>query len=98
MFEGKRPGRPSVYNKEEAEKIIEFIKSEPRQIKVAKEKIESETGKNSSIKTIKRIAKKFKLEWKRARKTTKNKPDKKEYNLKKSEIMRYVEKEKKGDI
>ena len=98
LFEGKRPGRPSIYDHEEEEKIINFIKSEPRQIKFAKEKIESETGKNSSIKTLKRIAKRFKMKWKRARKTTKGKPDKKKYDLKKAEIAEYVEKEKKGDI
>ena len=98
LFEGSRSGRPSIYNEKDAEEIIEFIKAEPRQIKVAKEKIESKTGKRSSTKTIKRIAKKFKLNWKRVKKTTKKKPDKKEYNAKKNEIMQYVEKEKKGDI
>ena len=98
LFEGKRPGRPPIYSEEDAKEIIEFIKLEPRQIKVAKEKIERKTGKKSSIKTIKRVAKKLKLNWKRVKRTTKEKPDKKKYDAKKSEIMEYAEKEKNGDI
>jgi transposase len=54
-----KPGRgcKSKFNTEQKEKIREFVKQEPRQLKQVAQKVKEEWGRISSKKTIQRILK-----------------------------------------
>jgi transposase len=68
-----RSGRPSKLLVEEQKIIIESREQDPRSIKKAEEKVYRETDKIVSHWTIKRVAKKAGLRWKRMRKSHKSK-------------------------
>lgn len=76
-FEGlsdkARSGRPPKLLIEEQKIVIESLEEDPRAIKKAEEKVYRETDKTVSKWTIKRIAKKAGLRWKRMRKSHKSK-------------------------
>ena len=68
-----RSGCPPKLLAEEEEIAVASLQEEPRSIKKAQEKVYQETGKTVSQWTIKRIARKADLRWKRMRKSHKSK-------------------------
>lgn len=68
LYDAKRTGRPGIYTDSEKELIRLKIEEEPRQIKSVTAKVIALTGKESSIHTIKRIAKQKGMRWKRLKK------------------------------
>jgi transposase len=64
-----KPGRgcKSKFNTEQKEKIREFVKPEPRQLKQVVQKVKEEWGIISSKKTIQKILKILKMSWYRMR-------------------------------
>ena len=58
LYKGHSGGAQSIYNEAETERLLELIEEEPRRISYAQAKLESETGKKSSLKTLKRMIKK----------------------------------------
>ena len=98
LYEEYRSGRNKIYDQEEEDKVIAKIAENPRQLKKVKFEIEKETGKASSLDTIKRIAKKSGLIWKRVKKIPLKKPDKEEYKNKKELINKMILEEDAGLI
>ena len=70
-----RSGRPPKLSGEEAKVVLDALQEDPRSIRNAAEKVFRETGKAVSQWTLKRIAQKAKLRWKRMRKSQKSKRD-----------------------
>ena len=64
-----RSGRPTTLNATEKELATQYIKEEPRSLKNVVERLAQKTTKRLSISSLKRLAKKARLRWKRVRKS-----------------------------
>ena len=62
LYDGKRTGRPEIYNEAENQRLKELVDEEPYQLKRAQSIMASETGKTASKSTLKRILKNFQLQ------------------------------------
>lgn len=98
LFDLHRNGRPAKLTENEKEIVKDLIKQYPQSIKIVKEKLAQKTGKIVSDWTLKRLAKAFKLKWKRIRKSLKSKRDKKEFEQAKKEIQELKGQEQSGEI
>ena len=59
LYKDHGGGRSTIYNGQETQRLKDLIKEEPRRISYAQAKLEEETGKSASLKTLKRMAKKL---------------------------------------
>ncbi len=100
-FEGlhdkPRSGRPEILSEEEKEIAKKLIEENPRSLKSVVHKLAEITGKVVSVKTLKRLAKKCDLVWKRVRKSVRPKRNKKESGQAKKEIGELKKQQKNGD-
>ncbi len=53
-----RQGRDTIYDEDEISQFVVFLQETPQQLKIAQAKLEQQTGKHSSDKTLKRALKK----------------------------------------
>ena len=72
LHDQPRSGRPSTLNATEKELAKQYIKEEPRSLKHVVERLAQKTAKRLSISSLKRLAKKARLRWKRVRKSLKS--------------------------
>ena len=91
-------GRKPIFTEAEEELVQELIEGNPRSLKIVVEKVAERTGKRVSIWTIKGIAKKFGMIWKRIRKSLKTKRNNEEFQQAKEEIKAFEQQEKEGKI
>ena len=61
LYKDHKGGKPSIYNDQERQRLADLIAEEPRRMSYAQAKLEDETGKSASLKTLQRMAKK--LDW-----------------------------------
>jgi transposase len=64
-----RSGRPPTRNAAEKARAKKYIKDEPRSLKNVVERLAQNTAKRLSLSSLKRLAKKARLRWKRVRKS-----------------------------
>ena len=69
LHDQPRSGRPSKLTPDERELAQQYIKEEPRSLKGVVERLAHKTEKRLSLSTLKRLAKKARLRWKRVRKS-----------------------------
>jgi len=69
LHDQPRSGRPSTLTPDEQALAQHYIKEEPRSLKGVVERLAHKTEKRLSISTLKRLAKKARLRWKRVRKS-----------------------------
>jgi len=69
--EQPRSGRPSKLTPDEQAMAQQYIKEEPRSLPRVVERVAHTTEKRLSLSTLKRLAKKARLRWKRVRKSLK---------------------------
>ena len=69
LHDQPRSGRPTKLTPDEQELAQQYIKEEPRSLKGVVERLAHKTEKRLSISTLKRLAKKARLRWKRVRKS-----------------------------
>ena len=69
LHDRPRSGRPTILNATEKELTKHYITDEPRSLKSVGERLAQQTGKRLSISSVKRLAKKARLRWKRVRKS-----------------------------
>jgi transposase len=79
LYEKPRCGRPSKLTPEETELAQQYIKEESRCLKQVVERLSQKTAKRLSISSLKRLAKKARLRWKRVRKSLKSLRDPEEF-------------------
>src|SRR5215471_10746484 len=72
LHDQPRSGRPTTLNATEKELAKQYIKEEPRSLKNVVERLAHKTAKRLSISSLKRLAKKARLRWKRVRKSLKS--------------------------
>jgi transposase len=79
LHDQPRSGRPSKLTPDEQALAQQYIKEEPRSLKGVVERLARKTEKRLSISTLKRLAKKARLRWKRVRKSLKRLRDPKAF-------------------
>ena len=93
-----RSGRPPSLSEKEEDEAIDFLKKDPRSIKKALIATREKTGKEISQWTMKRIARKKRMRWKRMRKSTKGNRDTVAFQQAKEEIAVLQASEGKGEL
>jgi transposase len=93
-----RSGHPPKLSPSEQELVLASLQEDPRSIKKAAEKVLRETGKNVSQWTLKRIARKMDLRWKRMRKSHKSKRDETLFQQAQAEIEDLKAQDEAGEI
>ena len=91
-------GRKAILNEREEKEAVELLKKYPTNLKPALVEIKERMGKEISSWTLKRLAKKRGLKWKRVRKSTKLKADVKKVEQAKKDIKALEELEKEGRV
>jgi transposase len=72
LHDQPRSGRPAILNTTEKERAKQYIKEEPRSLKNVAERFAQKTATRLSMSSLKRLAKKARLRWKRVRKSLKS--------------------------
>src|SRR3989449_2517690 len=98
LYDKPRCGRPSKLTQEEKELAQQYIKEEPRCLKQVAERLSQKTAKRLSISSLKRLAKKVRLRWKRVRKSLKSLRDPEEFAQCQRELAALQKQEDKGKI
>ena len=75
----QRPGAPTKLDEQEQVRAIELLEQTPQSLNAALLALQEETGKTISSDTLKRLAKKKDLIWKRMRKSLRSKRDQKNF-------------------
>ena len=81
-----RSGSPSKLNTQEQEMLKDLIKTHPGSPRTVLAKLAETTGKTFSRPSLRRVAKAWRLRWKRVRKSVKSKRDEKAFEAAKHEI------------
>jgi transposase len=79
LHDQPRSGRPTKLTPDEQALAQHYIKEEPRSLKGVVERLAHTTEKRLSLSTLKRLAKKARLRWKRVRKSLKSLRDPKAF-------------------
>ena len=74
-----RAGAPTKLNEDQQQRAIELLQETPQSINATLVKIKEEIGVEISADTLKRLAKKNRLVWKRMRKSLRSKRDQKNF-------------------
>ena len=72
LHDKPRSGRPSVLRPEERAIALQYLKEEPQALKRVVQRFADKTAKRLSLSSLKRLAKKARLRWKRVRKSLKS--------------------------
>src|SRR3989449_8892858 len=98
LYEKPRSGRPPKLTPEEKDLARQYIKEDPRCLKQVVERLSKKTAKRLSISSLKRLAKKAGLRWKRVRKSVKSLRDPEEFTQCQRDLEVLQKQEDKGKI
>ena len=98
LYDKPRSGRPPKLTLEEKDLARQYIKEDPRCLKHVAERLSQKTAKRLSIASLKRLAKKARLRWKRVRKSLKSLRDPKEFSKCQRELAALQQQEDQGKI
>src|SRR3989442_13617363 len=98
LHDQPRSGRPTILTPEEQALAQQYIKEEPRSLKGVAERLAHTTAKRLSLSTLKRLAKKARLRWKRVRKSLKSLRDPKAFARGQRELAALQTHEDQGKI
>src|SRR5207247_8856019 len=93
-----RSGRPSKLTPDEQALAQQYIKEAPRSLKGVVERLARKTEKRLSLSTLKRLAKKARLRWKRVRKSLKSLRDPDAFSRCQRELAALQQQEDQGKI
>jgi transposase len=98
LYDKPRSGRPPKLTPEEQDLVRQYIKEEPRCLKQVVERLRQKTAKRLSLSSLKRLAKKARLRWKRVRKSLKSLRDPAEFTTCQRELEALQKQEDQGKI
>ncbi len=98
LHDKPRSGRPSTLSSEEQALALHYIKEEPHALKGVVERLAAKTDKRLSMSSLKRLAKKAGLRWKRVRKSLKSLRDPDAFAQGKRELEALQKQEDQGKI
>jgi len=98
LHDKPRSGRPPKLTPDEETLAIAYIKDEPRSLKQVVERLSQKTAKRLSMSSLKRLAKRARLRWKRVRKSLKSLRDPVAFARGKRELEALQKQEDQGKI
>ena len=98
LYDKPRSGRPSKLTLDEQELAKQYLKEEPRALKGVVERLARKTEKRLSISSLKRLAKRGRLRWKRVRKSLKRRRDEAAFAQCQRELEALQQQEEQGEI
>jgi transposase len=98
LHDKPRSGRPPKLTPEEQTLAIAYIKDEPRSLKQVVERLTKKTTKRLSLSSLKRLAKRARLRWKRVRKSLKSLRDPAAFARCQRELEALQQQEDKGKL
>ena len=98
LYNQAERGCKPTFNSAQKEKIRDWTKQEPRQLKQVVQKVKKEWGIRVSTKTIQRIIKMFSMSWHRMRRDVFGEPNPAEYPEKKAQLEEFQRLESEGEI
>jgi transposase len=98
LHDHPRSGRPPKLTPDEQELAKHYIKEDPRSLKQVVERLANTTEKRLSLSSLKRLAKKARLRWKRVRKSLKRLRDPEAFAKGKRELEALQQQEDQGKI
>lgn len=98
LYDRPRSGRPPKLTPAEQALAQEYVKETPQSLKQVGERLAKKTGKHLSLSTLKRLAKKAGLGWKRVRKSLKSLRDPAEFARCQRELQALQKQEDQGKI
>lgn len=98
LHDKPRRGRPPILTLEEQDLALQYIKEEPGSLKGAAERLANKTDKRLSMSSLKRLAKRGRLRWKRVRKSLKSLRDPAAFAKAKGELDVLQNQEDQGKI
>ncbi|HET8669216.1 MAG TPA: IS630 family transposase [Candidatus Saccharimonadales bacterium] len=98
LHDKPRSGRPSTLRPEERDLALQYIKEEPQALKRVGQRFADKTDKHLSLSSLKRLAKKARLRWKRVRKSLKSLRDPDAFAQAKRELEGLQHQEDQGQI
>lgn len=98
LYDQNGRGKKPKFNEEEEAQVKEWIKSEPKNLKKVVNQVQEEWGISVSKETLKRVAKKLNMTWRRMKRGVAGRPFDWEYELKFASLKELEESEKKGEI
>jgi transposase len=97
LYDHPGAGRRPTLSADEQQKVRQSLQQSPKDFKQVVQKLEQETTKRVSTKTIKRFRKKSRYVWKRSRKSPAKFPDPQKYERSKEGIHRLQQREAAGE-
>ena len=98
LHDKPRSGRPSTLCPEERDIVLHYLKEEPHALKRVGKRFADKTDKRLSLSSLKRLAKKARLRWKRVRKSLKSLRDPDAFAQAKRELEVLQKQEDQGQI
>lgn len=98
LYNEKGRGRKTKLSQEQSQQVKQWIKEEPKTLKKVVVKIYQQWGIDVSKETIKRIAKKLNMRWKRMKRGLSKIPAQWELEFKIPKLLQLKEQDKKGEI
>src|SRR5215470_3222010 len=98
LHDKPRSGRPSTLRPEERDIVLHYLKEEPHALKRVGKRFADKTDKRLSLSSLKRLAKKARLRWKRVRKSLKSLRDPDAFAKAKRELEALQQQEDQGHI
>ena len=98
LHDKPRSGRPSTLCPEERAIALQYLKEEPHALKRVMKRFADKTDKRLSLSSLKRLAKKARLRWKRVRKSLKSLRDPDAFAKAKRELEGLQHQEDQGQI
>jgi transposase len=98
LHDKPRSGRPSTLRPEERDIALHYLKEEPHALKRVLKRFADKTDKRLSLSSLKRLAKKARLRWKRVRKSLKSLRDPDAFAKAKRDLEALQQQEDQGQI
>lgn len=93
-----RTGKPPTLTPEEEEKAVQLLKDNPRSIKFVLQEIERLMNKKISAETLRRIARRAQLRWKRMRRSAKSRRNEEDFQEAAEDLKDLQEAHRAGDL
>ena len=98
LYDKPRSGRPSKLTKKEQDIARQYMTEDPRCLKRVVERLHQKTKKRLSISSLKRLAKKARLRWKRVRRSLKSLRDPQAFATYQRELEALQQQEDRGKV
>jgi transposase len=93
-----RTGKPPILTPVEQAQAVELLKKNPRSAKQVLQEIQETTGKTISVVTLRRIARRAHLRWKRMRRSAKGQRDEEEFREAHEDLREFQELHRSGEL